>query len=77
MSTEQTKLNGNQCVKNSNTVAVEVEAMECEAVKNELLHFKGNFKLDFTEEYLNSIPEVRLKHILLAARLQALIRNPH
>jgi hypothetical protein len=30
-------------------------------------NFKGRFKLDFTEDYLNSLSIDRLKHILLAA----------
>ena len=76
MPREEAKSSIGQCVIDNRTLFVEVESMERDAVKNELLHFKGDFKLDFTEEYLNSISEVKLKHILLAARLQALMRNP-
>ena len=36
--------------------------------------FKGRFKLDFTEEYLNRMSVDRLRHILLAAVLNA---GPH
>ena len=36
--------------------------------------FKGRFKLDFTEEYLNRMSVDRLRHILLAALLNA---GPH
>jgi len=36
-------------------------------LKSRLLSFKGNFKFDFTESYLDSLSTDRLKHILLAA----------
>lgn len=38
-------------------------------VKKRLLNFKGRFKLDFTEKYLDSLGVDRLRHILLAAVL--------
>jgi hypothetical protein len=37
-------------------------------------NFHGRFKLDFTEEYLNQLSIDRLRHILLAALLNA---GPH
>jgi hypothetical protein len=43
--------------------------------RNELKHrikgFRGRFKLDFTEEYLNKLSVDRLRHILLAAVINA------
>jgi hypothetical protein len=33
--------------------------------------FKGRFKLDFTEDYLNRASVDRLRHILLAAMISA------
>lgn len=36
-------------------------------LKSHLLGFKGSFKFDFTESYLDSLSADRLKHILLAA----------
>ena len=36
-------------------------------VKKHLMNFKGRFKLDFSETYLNGLSVDRLKHILLAA----------
>ena len=33
--------------------------------------FRGRFKLDFTEDYLNKISIDRLRHILLAALINA------
>jgi len=37
-------------------------------------NFKGRFKLDFDEDYLNSLSLDRLRHILLAALINA---KPH
>jgi hypothetical protein len=37
-------------------------------------NFRGRFKLDFTEDYLNKLSVDRLRHILLAALLNA---RPH
>ncbi len=36
--------------------------------------FRGRFKLDFTEDYLSNISVDRLRHILLAALINA---KPH
>jgi len=33
--------------------------------------FRGRFKLDFTEDYLNKLSVDRLRHILLAALINA------
>ena len=40
-------------------------------VKHRILHFDGPVRLDFTEEYLNTLDLDRLRHILLAALLTA------
>jgi hypothetical protein len=37
-------------------------------------NFRGRFKLDFTEDYLNTLTVDRLRHILLAALINA---RPH
>ena len=37
-------------------------------------NFHGRFKLDFTEDYLNKLSVDRLRHILLAALINA---RPH
>ena len=34
-------------------------------------NFRGRFKLDFTEDYLNTLSVDRLRHILLAALINA------
>ncbi|MHC4244523.1 MAG: hypothetical protein ACYS3N_11930 [Planctomycetota bacterium] len=38
-------------------------------------NFRGRFKLDFTEDYLNKISVDRLRHILLAALINAKTHN--
>ncbi len=36
-------------------------------LKRRIKNFRGRFKLDFTEDYLNNLSVDRLRHILLAA----------
>ena len=43
-------------------------------LKRRIGSFKGRFKLDFTEDYLNNLSVERLRHILLAALMSA---QPH
>jgi len=43
-------------------------------LKRRIKRFRGRFKLDFTEDYLNSLSVDRLRHILLAALMNA---RPH
>lgn len=38
-------------------------------VKSRILHFHGRFPLDFTEQYLDTLPVEKLRHILAAAIL--------
>lgn len=38
-------------------------------LKKQIRKFKGRFKLDFTESYLEDLSVDRLRHILLAAML--------
>ncbi len=47
-----------------------IQSMSREDVTSEILRFNGRFRLDFTEEYLNQISVDRLRHILLAAKMQ-------
>lgn len=53
-------------------VASTVATMSREEVQKEIMYFNGRFKLDFTPEYLNTQTLERLRHILLAAKLQQL-----
>ena len=38
-------------------------------LKRQIRKFKGRFKLDFTDSYLEKLSAERLRHILLAAKL--------
>jgi hypothetical protein len=40
-------------------------------LKNRIRTFKGRFRLDFTDDYLNRASVDRLRHILLAAMINA------
>lgn len=48
-------------------MATSVVSMSKSQLKRRLKKFKGRFKLDFTDKYLDSVGAERLKHILLAA----------
>ncbi len=43
-------------------------------LKRKIKNFRGRFKLDFSESYLSSLTVDRLRHILLAASINA---KPH
>ncbi|MCH7558162.1 MAG: hypothetical protein IIB56_11990 [Planctomycetes bacterium] len=43
-------------------------------LKRRIRNFRGRFRLDFTEDYLNNISVDRLRHILLAALINI---KPH
>jgi hypothetical protein len=45
----------------------EVAEMGRNEIKNQLLHFRGKLKIDFTENYLDNLTIDKLRHILLAA----------
>ncbi len=40
-------------------------------LKRRIRNFRGRFKLDFTDNYLNNLGVDRLRHILLAALINA------
>jgi len=44
-------------------------------LKKRIRNFKGRFKMDFTEDYLDSLSVDRLRHILLAALISDGQRN--
>ncbi|MHC4114797.1 MAG: hypothetical protein ACYSSL_05710 [Planctomycetota bacterium] len=44
-------------------------------LKKRIKSFKGRFKLDFTETYLDNLTIDRLRHILLAALINAKCPN--
>jgi hypothetical protein len=47
--------------------ATSIGTFDREELKKQIKNFKGRFKLDFTEDYLNGASVDRLRHILLAA----------
>jgi len=44
-------------------------------LKRRIKNFKGRFRLDFTEGYLDNMSVDRLRHILLAALINAKTRS--
>jgi hypothetical protein len=54
--------------------ATSLAALGRDELKRRIRGFRGRFKLDFTEDYLNALSVDRLRHILLAALINA---KPH
>ena len=54
--------------------ATTIAALGRNELKRRIKNFHGRFKLDFTEDYLNRLSVDRLRHILLAASINA---KPH
>ncbi|HIJ53504.1 MAG TPA: hypothetical protein HPP66_10175 [Planctomycetes bacterium] len=54
--------------------ATSIAALGRNELKRRIRSFRGRFKLDFTEDYLNNLTVDRLRHILLAALINA---KPH
>jgi hypothetical protein len=51
--------------------ATSIAALGRSELTRRITHFKGRFKLDFTEDYLNNLSVDRLRRILLAALINA------
>jgi len=51
--------------------ATSIAALDRDELKRRIKNFRGRFKLDFTEDYLNQLNIDRLRHILLAAHISA------
>jgi hypothetical protein len=51
--------------------ATSIAALDRDELKRRIRNFKGRFKLDFTEDYLDNLNVDRLRHILLAAYVSA------
>ncbi len=47
--------------------AVSIASLNKTQLKSRIKNFRGRFKLDFTEDYMNKLSADRLRHILLAA----------
>ena len=54
--------------------ATSIASLERDELKRRIKNFRGRFRLDFTEDYLNNISVDRLRHVLLAALINA---KPH
>ena len=54
--------------------ATSIASLGRNEVKRRITNFRGRFKLDFTEDYLNNLSVDRLRHLLLAALINA---KPH
>ena len=54
--------------------ATSIAALDRTELKRRIKSFRGRFKLDFSEDYLNNLSIDRLRHILLAALVNA---KPH
>ncbi len=51
--------------------ATSLAALGRDELQKRIKNFDGRFRLDFTEEYLNNLSVDRLRHILLAALINA------
>ena len=51
--------------------ATSIASLGRNELKRRIKNFEGRFKLDFTEEYLKKLSVDRLRHILLAASINA------
>jgi hypothetical protein len=51
--------------------ATSIASLDRDELKRRIRNFRGRFKLDFTEDYLNNLSVDRLRHILLAALINA------
>ncbi len=54
--------------------ATSIAALGRNELKRRIRDFRGRFRLDFTEDYLNNTSVDRLRHILLAALINV---KPH
>jgi len=51
--------------------ATSIASLQRTELERRIKGFRGRFKLDFTENYLNNLSVDRLRHILLAALINA------
>lgn len=52
-------------------IATSLTALGRDDLKNRIKDFRGRFKLDFSDDYLDALTLDRLRHILLAALINA------
>jgi len=56
-------------------VATSIAVLGRRELKSRIKNFRGRFKLDFTDDYLDAMDTDRLRHLLLAALINA--RSQH
>jgi hypothetical protein len=61
--------------KNFERTTTSIAALSRGELKRRIKNFKGRFKLDFTDDYLNNLSVDKLRHILLAALINAKSHN--
>ena len=49
------------------SIVSQIGILSRQEIKEHILHFDGQLKLDFTEAYLDSLDDNQLRHILVAA----------
>ena len=55
--------------------ATSIAALNRNELERRIRNFKGRFKLDFSKDYLNNLTVDRLRHVLLAALINAKAHN--
>jgi len=60
---------------NFERAAASIAALSREQLTSKIKNFKGRFRLDFTDDYLKNLTVDRLRHVLLAATINARPRN--
>ena len=61
--------------KNFEQTATSIAALGKNELKRRIKNFKGRFKLDFSDDYLSNLTVDRLRHVLLAALINAQCHN--
>jgi len=61
-----------RCLEQSATTVVSMGKSE---LKKRIRSFNGRFRLDFSDDYLNGVNADRLRHILMAAMINARVRH--
>ena len=56
-------------------LATSLATLGRDELKKRIRNFRGRFRLDFSDDYLDSISLDRLRHILLAALINAKARS--
>ena len=55
--------------------ATSIASLGRNELKSRIKNFKGRFRLDFSDDYLSNVSVDRLRHVLLAALMNAKPKN--